>query len=32
MRLRLRHAAIEEVIFARIRDPVSFGSAGSEDA
>jgi hypothetical protein len=32
MRLRLRHSAIEEVIFARIRDPVSFGSAGSEDA
>jgi PucR C-terminal helix-turn-helix domain len=32
MRLRMRHAAIEEVIFDRIRDPVSFGSAGSEDA
>jgi hypothetical protein len=32
MRLRLRHAAIEEVIFDHIRDPVSFGSAGSEDA
>lgn len=32
MRLRLRRAAIEEVIFARIRDPSSFGSAGSEDA
>jgi hypothetical protein len=32
MRLRLRHAAIEEVIFDRIRDPVSFGSAGNEDA
>lgn len=32
MRLRLRHAAIEEVIFDRICDPVSFGSAGSEDA
>ena len=32
MRLRLRRSAIEEVIFARIRDPVSFGSAGSEDA
>jgi PucR C-terminal helix-turn-helix domain/GGDEF-like domain len=32
MRLRLRHAAIEEVIFDRIRDPVLFGSAGSEDA
>lgn len=32
MRLRLRHTAIEEVIFAHIRDPVSFGSAGSEDA
>jgi hypothetical protein len=31
-RLRLRHAAIEEVIFDHIRDPVSFGSAGSEDA
>lgn len=31
-RLRLRHAAIEEVIFTRIRDPASFGSAGSEDA
>ena len=32
MRLRSRHAAIEEVIFDHIRDPVSFGSAGSEDA
>lgn len=32
MRLRLRHSAIEEVIFARICDPVSFGSAGSGDA
>jgi len=32
MRLRLRHSAIEEVIFTRIHDPVSFGSAGSEDA
>jgi hypothetical protein len=32
MRLRLRHSAIEEVIFTRIRDPVSFGSAGSGDA
>jgi hypothetical protein len=32
MRLRSRHAAIEEVIFAHIRDPASFGSAGSEDA
>jgi PucR C-terminal helix-turn-helix domain/GGDEF-like domain len=31
-RLRLRHSAIEEVIFARIRDPASFGSVGSEDA
>ncbi len=30
-RLRLRHVAIEEVIYARIRDPASFGSAGSED-
>ena len=29
-RLRLRHRAIEEVIFARICDP-TFGSAGSED-
>ncbi|HWY18792.1 MAG TPA: helix-turn-helix domain-containing protein [Solirubrobacteraceae bacterium] len=32
MRLRLRHAAIEEVIFDRVSDPASFGSAGSEDA
>lgn len=31
MRLRLRHSAIEEVIFARICDP-AFGSTGSEDA
>lgn len=32
MRLRLRHTAIEEVIYARICDPATFGSAGSEDA
>jgi hypothetical protein len=32
MRLRPRHTAIEEVIFDHILDPVSFGSAGSEDA
>jgi hypothetical protein len=32
MRLRLRHSAIEEVIFTHVRDPVSFGSVGSEDA
>jgi hypothetical protein len=32
MRLRSRHAAIEEVIFDHVRDPVSFGSAGSDDA
>jgi hypothetical protein len=31
MRLRSRHTAIEEVIFDHVRDPVSFGSAGSED-
>jgi hypothetical protein len=31
MRLRLRHSAIEKVIFDRIRDPLLFGSAGNED-
>jgi hypothetical protein len=31
-RLRLRRIAIEEVIFARIRDPALFGSVGSDDA
>jgi hypothetical protein len=32
MGLRLRHSSIKEAIFTRVRDPVSFGSAGSGDA